>query len=708
MLMDLSYGSQPNLLPQQYPPPLLPKPGRDNVRLQKLLKKITKKKVGSCSQTPIPFRSSLSPVNEASPDLEHSDHSTPPRTPETLFSRTPDSRYSSTSPFHHYSSSPYVYSVNSSHYSSTPTLSYSSPARSLEHQIAPLYTCSSLLFDDDTEQTADSYTDAPFEIAFSQMLQSQPLGEVTRHGPSEELQSYGVDNYQASAQTQAPTLAPVRAPTPNVISSFSSAYQTQSHIMNEEYKNVTPALFTPKPFANDHIMETGPEKSQFGTGMTSTVQKIPLFPQTRIFTPKTSFYDVLKPPVQDTLSRKTGPTIAKQDPINAKQNAAMAYEAKTPFSQQNTHTHSVTKRTEDNQRLFTLNTTSSSTMESTASSRNYLGQKTQNHWLQPSSSINVKNQSAVVDNNAVLPKTAVDKINNSTPNCVVQFATGLKPFVSKAYSKECLTPRISKCAVLLSKTLAESSKLISRECEMLTSTVPQQLSKTETSEPYIMTPTNSAPSNTNQEKPVLASSRTYTSSTPLYWSPRPPARFVGNQTPLQNEPFIPKRKSTYYGLTPAEYTAYGGIKVHSHHDPSVPQVQEDLKNGSVSKCSATGSQEIFNVKSDIKGEESSDVQKQVSEALQPSAAVSPSQLTTKVPVTDITETQTINNTAPDKPVKTSSKQDTIPGVPRPPALNTENTPLEKTANPSSVAVSEASRPPISVATNITPPLTTEG
>ncbi|KAI7814935.1 hypothetical protein IRJ41_024208, partial [Triplophysa rosa] len=301
-LMDLSYGSQPNLLPQQYPPPLLPKPGRDNVRLQKLLKKITKKKVGSCSQTPIPFRSSLSPVNEASPDLEHSDHSTPPRTPETLFSRTPDSRYSSTSPFHHYSSSPYVYSVNSSHYSSTPTLSYSSPARSLEHQIAPLYTCSSLLFDDDTEQTADSYTDAPFEIAFSQMLQSQPLGEVTRHGPSEELQSYGVDNYQASAQTQAPTLAPVRAPTPNVISSFSSAYQTQSHIMNEEYKNVTPALFTPKPFANDHIMETGPEKSQFGTGMTSTVQKIPLFPQTRIFTPKTSFYDVLKPPVQDTLS----------------------------------------------------------------------------------------------------------------------------------------------------------------------------------------------------------------------------------------------------------------------------------------------------------------------------------------------------------------------------------------------------------------------
>lgn len=712
MLMDLSYGSQPNLLPQQYPPPpLLPKPGRDNVRLQKLLKKNAKKKVGSCSQTPIPFRSSLSPVNEASPDLEHSDHSTPPRTPETpLFSRTPDSRYSSTSPFHHYSSSPYLYSANSSHYSSTPTLSYCSPARSLEHQIAPLYTCSSLLFDDDTEQTADSYADTPFEIAFSQTLQSQPFGEVARHEPSEELKSYGVDGYQASAQTQAPTLAPVRPPAPNVTSSFSSAYQTpvtQSHIMNEDYKNVAPALFTPKPFANDHMMESGPEQSHFDTGMTSTVQKIPLFPQARIFTPKTSFYELSKPPVQDSLSQDQtfqGQSVAKKDPtvvIDSKENAAMPYEAKTTSSQPNTHSYTVTKRTasEDNQRFFTLNAMSSSAMESTESSRNYLGQKPQNHWLQPSSSI--KNQSAVVNNTVVLPKTAVDKIN-STPNGVVQLATALKPVISKAYSEECLTPKISTRAVSLSKTLDESSKPSSRACEMLTSTDPQQLlmSKTETSEPY-MTPTNSAP---NQEKPMLTPSRTYTSSTPLYWSPRPPARFVANQTPL--EPNIPKRKSTYYGLTPAEYVAYGGIKVHSHHDPSVSQEQEGLKTDSVSKCPATGSQEMFNVKSDIKVEESSDVQKKVSEALQPSAAAFPPQVATNVPVTDKTESQTINNTTPDKPVTTSSKQDTIPEVP--PALNTEYAPLEKTANPSSVAVSDASRPTISGATNIIPPFTTEG
>ncbi|KAM9754337.1 uncharacterized protein prr33 isoform 2-T2 [Menidia menidia] len=85
--MALAYGTaaQIGLLPQQYPPPLLPKPGKDNVRLQKLLKRSAKKKASTqASQPTTLFRSSLSPVNEASADLEHSDHSTPTRTPDTL------------------------------------------------------------------------------------------------------------------------------------------------------------------------------------------------------------------------------------------------------------------------------------------------------------------------------------------------------------------------------------------------------------------------------------------------------------------------------------------------------------------------------------------------------------------------------------------------------------------------------------------------
>uniref|UniRef100_A0A3P9LSC0 Proline rich 33 n=1 Tax=Oryzias latipes TaxID=8090 RepID=A0A3P9LSC0_ORYLA len=84
--MAVAYGTigRPGLLSQQYGPPLLPKPGKDNARLQKLLKRTAKKKASAqASQSTAPFRSSLSPVNEASPDLEHSDHFTPPRTPET-------------------------------------------------------------------------------------------------------------------------------------------------------------------------------------------------------------------------------------------------------------------------------------------------------------------------------------------------------------------------------------------------------------------------------------------------------------------------------------------------------------------------------------------------------------------------------------------------------------------------------------------------
>ncbi|KAJ7998043.1 hypothetical protein DPEC_G00218450 [Dallia pectoralis] len=88
--MATSYNvSEPGLLSQQYPPAILPKPGRENARLQKLLKKTekkTKKKAApETAKTPVPFRSNLSPVNEASTDLEHSDHSTPPKTPETPF-----------------------------------------------------------------------------------------------------------------------------------------------------------------------------------------------------------------------------------------------------------------------------------------------------------------------------------------------------------------------------------------------------------------------------------------------------------------------------------------------------------------------------------------------------------------------------------------------------------------------------------------------
>jgi hypothetical protein len=53
------------------PPPLLPKPGKDNQKLQKLLRKAARKKMSGVTATPPgAFRTSLSPVSEASHDLE--------------------------------------------------------------------------------------------------------------------------------------------------------------------------------------------------------------------------------------------------------------------------------------------------------------------------------------------------------------------------------------------------------------------------------------------------------------------------------------------------------------------------------------------------------------------------------------------------------------------------------------------------------------
>ncbi|XP_053085543.1 uncharacterized protein LOC113546726 isoform X2 [Pangasianodon hypophthalmus] len=189
-LMEVSYDGQPLLL-SQYPPPLLPKPRKNNARLQKLLKKNVKKTAGSFTQTPISFRSSLSPVSEASTDEEHSDFTTSTTTTEiplhiqTLNSTTAqetmpacralDSHNSSVSSLYQHCSSPYLNSSCSPHNSSTPILSlhtYLYPDPPFEHQIAPLYTCSSFLFDDATELATDSDYDPLSEIDLSLTLPS--------------------------------------------------------------------------------------------------------------------------------------------------------------------------------------------------------------------------------------------------------------------------------------------------------------------------------------------------------------------------------------------------------------------------------------------------------------------------------------------------------------------------------------------------------
>lgn len=84
MLITVSSSIQPAPIRHHLsPPPTLPKPGKDNLRLQRLLKKAAKKNAVLASEQVKSFRSSLSPVNEASPDLEHNESAPPAETPET-------------------------------------------------------------------------------------------------------------------------------------------------------------------------------------------------------------------------------------------------------------------------------------------------------------------------------------------------------------------------------------------------------------------------------------------------------------------------------------------------------------------------------------------------------------------------------------------------------------------------------------------------
>uniref|UniRef100_A0A803SPT4 Proline rich 33 n=1 Tax=Anolis carolinensis TaxID=28377 RepID=A0A803SPT4_ANOCA len=78
MLITVTPPHEPaSLHPHAPPPPILPKPGIDNLKLQRLLKKAAKKKAALSAQQATSFRSTLSPVSEASPDLEHNERSSP-------------------------------------------------------------------------------------------------------------------------------------------------------------------------------------------------------------------------------------------------------------------------------------------------------------------------------------------------------------------------------------------------------------------------------------------------------------------------------------------------------------------------------------------------------------------------------------------------------------------------------------------------------
>ncbi|KAM4596531.1 uncharacterized protein V3H82_017277 [Fundulus diaphanus] len=327
MLMEVYYtnGLDPDLS-QQYPPPLLPKPGKDNARLQKLKKKRSKKK-GSLSQTPIPFRSCLSPVNEASTDLEHSDQCSPPRTPESVYiadscvSGFPfGSFYDHSVPaFPRPESSPNV-QTNSFHPPSHPA-----GIRTSEPQVAPLYECSSFLFDDAspfivpplTSSALHEQVSAPcLPPAFN--MTSNTHGSVTTVSPVAMSQcSPKISTHSLTLSTAASNCGPGLAPshiadpspvqTPPSVSNnhtqpfIPSQRETDANIKEDFQRQTLTRTNTASITGNGALRQMSSEITASKISLVDAVKDPSIEAmQAKIYTSKTTFYEISKPfSVQD-------------------------------------------------------------------------------------------------------------------------------------------------------------------------------------------------------------------------------------------------------------------------------------------------------------------------------------------------------------------------------------------------------------------------
>ncbi|KAM8876781.1 uncharacterized protein ACB058_002893 [Synchiropus picturatus] len=306
MLMEVSYGLEPDLS-QQYPPPLLPKPGKDNARLQKLKKKRTKKK-GSLSQTPVPFRSCLSPVNEASTDLEHSDQSSPPRSPDSAYVADPSAAScpfgtlcdQSTAAFPHSWGNPYGQFGDSSAQPHTLT-------RTSEEQVAPLYECSSFLFDDEVSllkpptasPPSTQHGQPPAQLSSTFMTSNsqgsattaQPFS-LTKAGPkiSTHCLTLSSTGPTTPSQISGPPPAPLLVSVPHTqTQSFTPRQREANTILNNNSGSQPSSTWTSGPTNNYGHVPTSPKEEEL-----KPVQ------QNRIYTSKATFYEISKPPsIQD-------------------------------------------------------------------------------------------------------------------------------------------------------------------------------------------------------------------------------------------------------------------------------------------------------------------------------------------------------------------------------------------------------------------------
>lgn len=276
----------PDLSQQYPPPPLLPKPGKDNARLQKLKKRRVKRR-GSLSQTPVPFRSCLSPVDEASTELEHSDQATPPKTPESLcVTDSPVSGF----PFgrlRDQSASAFPRPA-SGHVGGLP------PPPTSEEHVAPLYECSSTLFDE--------------AAPFSEELHLSPAAALKAspkaRGPGATVPVVTASQASTKISTHSLTLSPATpkcgpGPPPSHITQL-PALPLLLSVPHSQTQPIGRSQGEPKDSSRDRAQTQAWPLTPTPAANPYPASEIPA--QTRIYTSKATFYEIAKPPSFQDLS----------------------------------------------------------------------------------------------------------------------------------------------------------------------------------------------------------------------------------------------------------------------------------------------------------------------------------------------------------------------------------------------------------------------
>nr|XP_020449223.1 mucin-5AC-like [Monopterus albus] len=563
--MAFSYTAitQPGFFLQQSAPPLMPKPGKDNIRLRKIIKKTAKRKASAqTSQSAAPFRSSLSPVNEASPDLEHSDHSTPPKTPET-----PSSFYSihqpqriSIRPLYQHVASPYPQRAAYGKAARFSPQAVEIPSYSYSQQVTTVSSYSAL-----AHHTGAS--PAPGPVA-QQVAPKISLSAETHTGLRPD--------------------APVTTPQPKPTSLGLTPYPLAGGR----------AVIVPLTVLTPLVKPKSPRPTFKATEPSRSPKTMFDVPQISMYTATTSYYETSRtPPVYDTTAlTSVGSTVPQiKIPVETKQGLTPESEVRRgikPMAQPPLLGTDIQRKTPTSEiKRAEISTIITQTPESKSTTPT-----SEIKRATPTSEIRVKTPTSELQTSRISvgrPKTPVYHVPRvKTPVFEISRPNPLLFAVSPIT----VEPEKSKTPQTVSavSSLATSESMVTAEpkptetilngdihLDMTPSAKPIQPGMATSKSESDLTREKIPPAPADPQTPIVEGAVTsygfqrpktptyeasrLMSASPHYTRPKTPTGVspVAFQRPITPTLVAQKTKSTYRGLMPAEYAAYGGIRTYS-------------------------------------------------------------------------------------------------------------------------------------------------